>query len=235
MFMYSIVIPTKNEEVYLPKLLASIRTQTLAPDAIIVADAKSTDRTRDLVNDFGGKIVDGGLPGVGRNIGASYVQSKWIVFLDADAVLPAENTIQAAIAEAEANGYDLCTGFVEPPVDRFIDRLWYGAYNWYIRHAWFLLPHTAGYCLIVRREAHERIHGFDISVVFCEDHDYGMRMSRVGTVQYLPTLRVPVSERRLKKDGYVGTAVRFFLAEVHLLFLGPIRHHLFRYTFGYIN
>jgi glycosyltransferase involved in cell wall biosynthesis len=71
----SIIIPTKNEEQNLPVLLAALRAQTLfqrLPQEIeiIVADAHSTDATRALAIQAGARVVDGGMPGPGRNRGA---------------------------------------------------------------------------------------------------------------------------------------------------------------------
>ena len=47
--MISIVIPTLNEEKYLPKLLVSIKKQHYKDYEIIVADAGSKDNTRKIV------------------------------------------------------------------------------------------------------------------------------------------------------------------------------------------
>ncbi len=72
----SIIIPCKNEEAYIGKLLDCLVRQSL-PDSVevIVSDAKSTDRTIDIINLYIGllpnlRIIEGGLPSVGRNLGA---------------------------------------------------------------------------------------------------------------------------------------------------------------------
>ena len=44
--MLSIIIPTLNEEKYLPKLLESIKKQDFTRYEIIVADADSIDKTK---------------------------------------------------------------------------------------------------------------------------------------------------------------------------------------------
>ena len=82
--MLTIVIPTKNEEAYLPRLPESIQGQTLKPSEIIVADAHSTDRTREIAIAYGAKVVDGGMISFGRNAGAREVHTAFILFLDAD-------------------------------------------------------------------------------------------------------------------------------------------------------
>ena len=55
------MIPTKNEADELPTLLRSIRRQTTQPREIIVADANSTDGTREIARQFGARVVEGGL------------------------------------------------------------------------------------------------------------------------------------------------------------------------------
>ena len=66
----SIIIPTYNEEEYLPVLLESIKEQSFDDYEVIVADANSTDKTREIAKEYGCIVVDGGLPAVGRNNGA---------------------------------------------------------------------------------------------------------------------------------------------------------------------
>ena len=84
----SIVIPAKNEEKYLPKLLASVKKQSFKDYEIIVADNNSKDKTKEIAKSYGCKIVKGGLPGKGRNAGAKIAKGEIILFLDADVILP---------------------------------------------------------------------------------------------------------------------------------------------------
>ena len=72
--MLSIIIPTLNEEKYLPLLLEAIKKQKVDGNLeIIVADAGSQDRTIEIARDFGCKIVPGGLPARGR-----MREQKWL-------------------------------------------------------------------------------------------------------------------------------------------------------------
>jgi len=89
--------------------------------------------------------------------------------------------------------------------------------------------------MFVRRSLHETIGGFDEAVVFCEDHEYAKRASRAGTFGFLRSTKIPVSIRRLDRDGRINIAIKYLLAEMHLAMLGPIRHDRFKYTFGYRN
>ena len=83
----SIIIPTYNEEEYLPVLLDSIKMQNFDDYEIIVADANSTDRTREIAEEYGCIVIDGGLPAVGRNKGAKAAKGEYLLFLDSDLML----------------------------------------------------------------------------------------------------------------------------------------------------
>ena len=82
--IFSIIIPTYNEEEYLPILLKSIKKQDFNSYEIIVADANSTDKTREIAEEYGCRVVDGGLPAVGRNNGAKVAKGEYLLFLDSD-------------------------------------------------------------------------------------------------------------------------------------------------------
>ncbi|MBI4438077.1 glycosyltransferase [Candidatus Uhrbacteria bacterium] len=231
--MLTIVIPTKDEERYLPQLLASISRQTVQPSEIIVADASSSDRTRELAASGGAKIVEGGPVAIGRNRGAACATGEFILFLDADVELSDRAFIEKALCEMHEKNLGLATCDVMPLSDSRIDHFLHKAYNRYARAWGSRVPHAPGFCLLVRRALHEQLGGFDERVVFCEDHDYARRFRRVGTFGFLRSVQVPVSIRRLDRDGRLRLALTYVLAELHLLFLGPIRHNLFHYTFGH--
>ena len=229
---YSVVVPVKNEAACLPLLLTSLLAQTARPEAVIVADAASTDATRQIAEAFGAVVVEGGLPGIGRNNGARIVTTPWILFLDADVICEDPACIAQWLQAAVENASDLSVPHLFPFDGTYVDRLLYLAYNSYVRLIWHLKPHGAGVGLLVKRSLHERIVGFDETILFCEDHDYVIRASRVGKVD-LHAQRLSTSVRRLHRDGRIGTAVRYFLAELHLWFLGPIRDDRFRYRFDH--
>lgn len=231
--MLSIVIPTKNEEEYLPKLLESIRHQTVQPTEIIVADAHSTDKTREIAKSFGAKVVDGGMPSVGRNLGAKHASGDLILFLDADVELRDRTFLEKSIQEFNDRCLGLATCDVFPLSDAYIDHFMHKAYNTYARAWGSLFPHAPGFCMLVKKDAHHKIEGFDESVIFCEDHDYARRFKRHARFGFLKSTKIPVSIRRLDRDGRLQIAVKYLLAELHLAFVGPIRTNKFHYTFGH--
>lgn len=231
--MLSIVIPTKNEEEYLPKLLASIKKQTLQPLEVIVADAWSTDKTRQIAESFGARVVDGGLPGPGRNRGAEAAKGDYLLFLDADVELKDVHFLESAMAEMIERKLDFAICDSEPQSEKISDKLMHEIYNGYNRLLAKIRPHAPGYCIFARRAAHEQLHGFDESVVFCEDTDYVNRGQKIGSFGILRSVTIPVSVRRLERDGRFETALRMALAEVYMVTMGPIRSNIFNYSFGH--
>lgn len=231
--MLTIVIPTKNEEAYLPTLLESIHQQTVQPKEIIVADAQSTDGTRNIAVSYGARIVEGGLVSAGRNAGAKEASTDFILFLDADVELRDPEFLEKAMGELIERQLDIATCDVFPLSDAFIDHFLHKAYNVYARAWGSIYPHAPGFCLFVRKALHEAIKGFDEDVLFCEDHDYARRAAKAGTFGFLTSTKIPVSIRRLDRDGRMKIAIKYLLAEAHLGILGPIKHDKFHYTFGH--
>lgn len=233
--MITIVIPTKNEEAVLPRLLDSIRRQTLQPREIIVADAGSTDRTREIATSYGARVVEGGLPGPGRNRGAEAATTDLVLFLDADVELRDPEFLERSVGEMLERKLDLATCDVFPLSDDWVDHVLHKAYNVYARAWGDVFPHAPGFCMFARRSLHQKIGGFDEAVLFCEDHDYARRAAKSGTFGFLRSTKIPVSIRRLDRDGRVNIAIKYTLAELHLATLGPIKHDKFKYTFGHRN
>jgi 4,4'-diaponeurosporenoate glycosyltransferase len=92
----SIVIPARNEEKSLPRLLASLKNSGLAeaPEVIVVDDA-STDRTAEVAQSYGARVVPGqNLPEgwTGKTWacrqGAQAASGDHLLFLDADTFFP---------------------------------------------------------------------------------------------------------------------------------------------------
>lgn len=88
---FSIVIPTLNEEAYLPKILESLLSQKEKNFEVIIVDARSEDKTQEVALGFSGKIpidfyeVQKRNVSFQRNYGASKAKGKYVIFLDADA------------------------------------------------------------------------------------------------------------------------------------------------------
>jgi glycosyltransferase involved in cell wall biosynthesis len=92
---FTIVIPTWNEEGWLPALLSRLRVMKRVAH-VVVADNWSDDRTRDIAIAEGVQVVSGGTPARGRNRGAEASIGEYIVFADADVVFTSKALDHAA-------------------------------------------------------------------------------------------------------------------------------------------
>ncbi len=228
--MLSIVIITKNEEENLPKLLASIKGQTVQPKEIIVADAKSEDKTREIARKHGCKVVEGGLPSVGRNMGAKVATQEYVLFFDADVQLFETDLLDKSLREMKKRKLDFGTFDVKPLDGGIVDEILHWLYNKYVRLIAPLHQHAAGFCILVRRDFHERVGGFDQKITFCEDHEYAVRANKAGRYGILSPA-VHTSVRRFDRDGRLNIAIKYIMAELHFWFKGPIYGDKFNYTF----
>lgn len=223
------VIPTLNEERYLPKLLATLAAQTHPVHEIIVADAGSTDATIALAAEAGARVVPGGLPGVGRNIGASEATGDWLLFLDADVSLPAD-AVEVAFAEMVRERLDSAScWFVPDSKDAFL-RLNHWLSSWYFRiTSRIRWPHSIGAFLLLPKATHHRIGGFDLTIKVAEDQDYVRRLARVGRYGFLRRPSVVIAARRFEDEGGLKMSLKWLGIELHRLILGEIRGEYFRY------
>lgn len=229
----SIVIPTKNEEKMLPKLLDSIKSQTYKDYEVIVADAHSTDDTAKVAEDFGAKVIEGGMPGPGRNKGAIQAKGEIIAFFDADVQLPSSRFLQDCVAEMDRKGLDVASCKVKPLSRKPVDKALHQIYNAYAVATEKIRPHAPGFCILVRRHAHQGIKGFDEEIVLAEDHDYVQRAKKEGhKFGLLKSHPISVSVRRLEKDGRMALAIKYLFAELHIITKGQIKKELFEYEMG---
>ena len=231
--MLSIVIPTYNEEAYLPCLLASIRSQQFDDYEIIVADAFSKDRTREVAVSFGARVVDGGMPGPGRNLGAAAAKGDLLLFLDADVVLPDDQWLGNKVRQFYRRKLDAGTCLIKPLSFKAIDRFSHGVYNLHMLAMQFVHEHAPGFCLFATKRMHDRIGGFDPSIKLAEDHDYVRRASEFGKFRVLLGPRIRVSVRRFERDGRLNIFAKYLLVELYNVAKGPIKTDAFNYTFGH--
>jgi glycosyltransferase involved in cell wall biosynthesis len=231
--MLSIVIPTFNEEEYLPRLLDSIKNQTYRDYEVIVADNFSEDQTRAIAESFGALVVAGGNhPGKGRNRGAEVAKGDVLLFLDADVVLEPETWLAEKMEEFMRRKLDIASCAMKPLGGGVLDRFSHSTYNLYMRATQFILEHGGGFCLFARREAYDRVHGFDESINLAEDHDFVRRIAKFGKFRVLKGPGISVSVRRFERDGRFNTFIKYLAVEAHSLVKGTVKVDL-NYTWGH--
>ena len=88
----SLAMIVKDEEEMLPRSLAAVKD---AVDEIIVVDTGSTDRTVEIAESFGAKVLHHEWTGdfaAARNVSFEAATGDWVMYLDADEVLVEDDT-----------------------------------------------------------------------------------------------------------------------------------------------
>jgi glycosyltransferase involved in cell wall biosynthesis len=227
----SVIIPTFNEEKYLPKLLESLKGQSFADFETIVSDAGSQDRTRAIAEEYGALVVHGGMPGVARNAGAKRASGEFLFFLDADVIVP-KDFLENANKEMWDRYIDLATCQFKPLSAKLLDRVIHFLISMVIRIERRIRPEAFGFCILVTRRLFERIVGFDESVVLAEDCDFVKRAFVFRPLEILRTTHIRVSVRRYVKEGRLGFLFKGLRISLHRIFRGEIRSDVIQYEFG---
>lgn len=83
---FSVIIPAHNEQDYISKALSSIREQTFKDYEVIVVCDDCTDKTKEIAQSFGAKVIEinAHSSGAARNTGLDVAQGEWVLFCDAD-------------------------------------------------------------------------------------------------------------------------------------------------------
>ncbi len=104
--LLTLAMIVKNEEQFLPQCLASVQN---AVDDMVIVDTGSTDRTIEIAQSFGARVIQIDWPNdfaQARNVGLGAVKTPWVLVMDADEELVAddmpvlENAIKAPTADA---------------------------------------------------------------------------------------------------------------------------------------
>src|SRR5690606_7309519 len=128
---------------------------------------------------FGAKIVEGGLPGVGRNNGAKVAKGDVLLFLDADVILP-KRFLEKNIAEFKSRNLDVATTYVRPLSSRLDDALIHAGWNVAYVALQKVRPACCGFHIFVRADAFRNAGCFATSAVFCEDAELVLRLHKMG-------------------------------------------------------
>lgn len=236
----SVIIPTLNEERYLPNLLQSIANQHFPPKLqIIVVDGLSEDMTVEVGKKFKKQIQDLTIIeskrdiGSQRNSGVKLAKYDHILFIDADIVLP-KNLFSRFLRQIKPE---------EQRVDTVTLRVFDGTLleNFFFTFAYsimtilsFLTPAVYGSFLFTTKKLHNEIHGFKEGVLMGEDLDYGKRLVESGARYHMHhTLFIYHSARRVKGVGVMKLLLTYARTYIYYLRHGVIyKNSGFSYPYG---
>lgn len=232
--MLSIIIPTLNEEKYLPRLLDSIRVQSFSDYEVIVSDGGSLDKTREIA--LASHCVftvdrEHHHPSWQRNNGAALARGDILLFIDSDSVLP-NNFLEKALAEFIKN--DLVGGgfYISFNPDKFSYRVYAVFFNAFCWCRQYFAPAAAGVAILARKTAHKAINGFDTSLYIIEDFDYTYRLSSQGKFRMIKSIKVLFSARRMKEESESKMLLKWLGMAAFSLFNIKMKKKVVKYEFG---
>ncbi|MEW6723061.1 MAG: glycosyltransferase [Candidatus Micrarchaeota archaeon] len=212
----SIVIPTLNEANYVDVTLFHARR--LNPYEIIVADSHSEDGTVKIARKYGAKVVYAkrGTASYGRNAGAKAAKGDVILFLDADSIVFPNllEVLKKDFSNEKVVGWTcLIHGFTPSWRQISIYNLSNDICEFLTNH--LKTPHSPGVVIAVRRKAFESAGGFDERLRVMEDHDFTMRVGRLGHFKFSKETCVYTSTRRISKFGAPDFIKKFSKVYLH--------------------
>ncbi len=230
--MLSIIIPARNEEKIIGRLLKSIKSQNFDCE-IIVGNDGSTDKTAKIAGKYA-RVVTGkwGHPGSVRNACAKIAKGNYLLFLDADVVLP-NNFLNQNFKEFIDRKMVSATTYVKPLSNKLVDMFIHGfGYNLFYFLLQRISPLACGFCIFCRKDIFIKVGGFDRSITLGEDHDLVRKSTEYGRFGILHGPKIKVSVRRLETEGRLKYLLKMVKAALFMTFKGPIRGEI-EYTFDH--
>jgi len=238
---FSIVIPTLNEEKFLPKLLRCLTMQVDKNFEVIVVDAQSRDKTISVANSFQDSfpltVIVSAKHNISadRNTGADHAAGDFLVFLDADVTIPTNflSEIHHHLTETRPQCQFLST-WMRPDSRRNSDRFIATFANISMDIAKDTpQPLVAGWTIVLKKSVFLKVKGFSEKVKLAEDHDLARRLYELNIhLQILKSPKVTVSFRRFRREGTFNLVKKYALATAKTFFEGPITEEIFAYPMG---
>ncbi|NTU46451.1 glycosyltransferase [Candidatus Roizmanbacteria bacterium] len=235
----SVIIPTLNEEHFLPRLLTDLVKQKVKPGEVIIVDAHSTDTTKKVALSFQ-KMLPISFISVSkknvshqRNIGAEHAKGEYLFFCDADSGL--RITFLRNIRESILQKKGLIFLPYLIPSEKTSDTLvYFRILNKFVEFSQHTKrPFSAGGNMIIERNFFNIIGGFQESLFVAEDHDIIQRAAQWGVrAKVSSSLKLIISLRRMKEEGKVKILYKAVVVSLHFLFKGPVKKQIIEYEMG---
>jgi glycosyltransferase involved in cell wall biosynthesis len=184
---------------------------TASPTKVFLADAGSTDGTREIALSYGDRlnieVIKGGLPSVGRNAGARLADTKYVLFLDADMELRDPTLVRRAIELAERRRLHCVTTNIWCSNGALRDHFLYLCNNIVQYGSVGVTPFATGMFMLFEAAEFDRLGGFHEGALYAEDYLLSKKVSnrRFGIVRG----RIYTTNRRFSNMGHFKIAGLF--------------------------
>ena len=236
---FSIIIPVLNEAARLPGLLSMFAGQTFQDFELIIVDAKSEDDSIRMLKSFTAsfplRVLSSEKRNAGfqRNLGAKSASANNLLFFDADTVIT-DDFLAAFKLQLEKYHPDFASTRFVASTRNIFDRAlaYFASVSMFVLARWNF-PFMSASQLFFRREAYDKMGGFDTSVLISDDHELVQRAARLGFGGRLFFNPVHTfSFRRFEREGRLKVLAKYCKALCFMIVKGPIRTPIYEYKMG---
>lgn len=236
--LFSVIIPTLNEEGFLPLLLRDLDRQTDHDFEVLVVDANSSDKTKEsalrVKHTFPLAFFSLEKKDVAyqRNYGAAKAQGQYLFFLDADTRITS-TFIKQAKKCIQKKGL-LFIPYVLPDYENRKADVLFQVVNFAVETAILMgKPLSTGGQILIERHFFSTIGGFQTGLFMAEDHHIIQKAYAWGVrPKLVHNLKVRFSLRRMKREGRLQVLYKYFIVSAHFLLKGMVKERLFEYEMG---
>jgi glycosyltransferase involved in cell wall biosynthesis len=223
--MISIVIPTLNEEKVIGMTIQLLKSHFTLEHEIIVSDGASTDRTVEIARAYADKVIvhDGKKRQTiaeGRNAGAAVARGEFIVFMDADCMIPSpDRFFGIALEEFAVENLVALTAWLHVAEEHrtFMDAVVFGIQNVIVMIVNNVLhggTAPGGEFQMIRADVFRKIGGYRGDLVASEDIEMFGRLAKAGRVRINYNMKIFHTGRRAHKIGWPKLLSLWFLNTV---------------------
>ncbi len=202
----SLVIPAYNEEKYIGRLLNCLKRQDCPKNdfEVIVVDNGSSDKTAEIAQSLGARVVRLGEKGVSlaRQEGSLAARGQIIAGTDADVVMPA-NWVSEVIRTMQDKGIVGVAGHIKAHSNNaWVQILYFLSFEFYnlvkivLGEVYF-----SGMNFALRKTVFEKSGGFNVGLMSGEDLDLSLRVAKYGKLVFNRQLVVYSSSRRMQEGS----------------------------------
>lgn len=200
----SVVIPAYNEEKYIVSTLEALKNQTYPQELyeVIVVDNGSTDKTSEIAQNNGAKVVlYSKISGVSaaRQAGVEASQGEIIAFTDADSSVPESWLSSLEQVFQDQKIVAVGGGAVTLEKNFFVNTI-LKIYSQFLKiNEFFGKTLPWGFNFAARSESLKEVGGFNLELKTSEDWDLALRMQKKfgkRSVVYRPGIKVATSTRK---------------------------------------
>lgn len=213
--LISFIIPTLREEQFLERTLHNLTSLQL-PYEVIISDGGSQDTTLDIARRYTDKIVVWEQPrrqtfGEAKNVGATLATGEFLVFIDADVLIPSPQSFFEEMLAAFNKNPKLVGMTVPlkpwPENHSWIDAFFSAPLNWFyiISNNIFHSGNSSGEFQMMRADSFQKAGGFGEHLAAGEDNEMFRRLATFGRTLSYYKLCVRHSLRRPHKLGWLRT------------------------------